>query len=89
LDPHVEQLLSTHRFLLQEISTGNAVLFAGAGVSERRYPTWRALTDKLAAEANLPGEGADTLDVLQWYVEARGREALEERLVQTFTGPTT
>jgi hypothetical protein len=87
LDPTVEQLLSTHRFLLQEISGGNAVLFVGAGVSERRYPTWTSLTRDLAAEASLPTQDVDALDLLQWYVEARGRDALEERLVQTFAEP--
>lgn len=88
MDSQVEELLSTHRFLLQEISSGNAVLFAGAGVSERRFPTWRSLTAGLAAEAKLPDEGADPLDLLQWYVEARGRDALEERLVRIFAGST-
>ncbi len=87
MDSDVESLLTTHRFLLQEISTGNAVLFAGAGVSERRFPGWSALTAKLAREVGLPTQDVDYLDLLQWYVEARGREALQERLVQTFGAP--
>ncbi|HEB78507.1 MAG TPA: hypothetical protein ENI90_08275, partial [Methylothermaceae bacterium] len=78
----VADLLHTHEFLLQEMSAGNAVLFCGAGVSQGRYPTWRQMLQELAAEAGLPTTGVDSLDLPQWYVEARGRAALEARLVR-------
>lgn len=83
----VDELLKTHHFLLQEISDGNTVLFTGAGISEGCYPTWGGLLQELAAEGGLPAQDADYLDLLQWYVEARGRQALEERLGRIFTAP--
>ncbi len=83
----VADLLRTHEFLLQEMSAGNAVLFCGAGTSQGRYPTWKQLLQELAAEAGLPTAGVDSLDLPQWYVEARGRAALEAHLVRLFGAP--
>ncbi|MBN1657327.1 MAG: SIR2 family protein [Anaerolineae bacterium] len=82
-----DQLLRTHEYLLQEMSAGNAVLFCGAGVSHGRYPTWNQLVREVADEAGLPADNADHLDLLQWYVEARGRAALEKHLVELFDAP--
>ena len=87
MDTEVAELLGIHRFLLQEMSAGNAVLFCGAGVSQGRYPTWDRLLRELAAEAGLPATEIDPLDLPQWYVEARGRAALEQHLVRTFDAP--
>lgn len=78
-------MLGTHRFLLQEMSAGNAVLFCGAGVSQGRYPTWSTLVQRLATDMGLPTRNVDYLDLPQWYVEANGREALEQYLVRTFS----
>ncbi|HSJ55532.1 MAG TPA: SIR2 family protein, partial [Anaerolineae bacterium] len=83
----VSEVLHTHTYLLQEMSAGNAVLFCGAGVSHERYPTWNQLVQELASEAGLPADNADHLDVLQWYVEARGRAALEQHLARLFDTP--
>ncbi len=88
MDADVADLLGTHEFLLQEMSDGNAVLFCGAGVSQGRYPTWDQLLAELATEAGLPAPAdADPLDLPQWYVEARGRAALERHLVRIFDAP--
>ena len=87
MDTPVAAVLETHRFLLQEMSAGNAVLFCGAGVSQSRYPIWSTLLRGLAAEVALPTKNMDYLDVPQWYVEARGRDALEQRLVHTYSAP--
>jgi hypothetical protein len=87
MDTDLTELLDTHEFLLQEMSAGNAVLFCGAGVSQGRYPTWNQLLRELAGEAGLPTADVDHLDLPQWYVEARGRPALEEHLVRTFGAP--
>ena len=87
MDADVAELLGTHEFLLQEMSAGNAVLFCGAGVSQGRYPTWDQLLRELAAEAGLPAAEVDPLDLPQWYVEARGRAALEGHLVRIFDAP--
>jgi tetratricopeptide (TPR) repeat protein len=84
----VSEMLHTHEYLLQEMSAGNAVLFCGAGVSHGRYPTWNQLVRELAAEAGLPTRDLDHLDLPQWYVEARGRAALEQHLVRVFDAPT-
>jgi tetratricopeptide (TPR) repeat protein len=83
----VRDMLSTHEYLLQEMSAGNAVLFCGAGVSHGRYPTWNQLIRELAGEVGLQARNVDPLDLPQWYVEARGRAALEERLVRIFDAP--
>jgi tetratricopeptide (TPR) repeat protein len=69
------------------MSAGNAVLFCGAGVSQGRYPTWNQLLRELAVEAGLPAAEVDPLDLPQWYVEARGRAALEGHLVRIFDTP--
>ncbi len=87
MDTQLTAMLETHRFLLQEMSAGNAVLFCGAGVSQSRYPIWSTLVRGLAAEVELPTKNMDYLDVPQWYVEARGRDALEQRLVRTYSAP--
>ncbi len=87
MDSNVEDMLRTHQYLLQEMSAGRAVLFCGAGVSQGRYPTWSTLVRDLAAHAGLPTKNVDYLDLPQWYVEARGRKALEQHLVRTFTTP--
>lgn len=87
MDASVAEMLRTHRFLFQEISAGNAVLFCGAGVSQARYPTWSQLVERLAAGAGLPADDCDYLDLPQWYVEARGRQALEQALVHIFDAP--
>lgn len=84
MDANITEIVRTYQFLLQEMSAGNAVLFCGAGVSQGRYPSWRQLVSELATEAGLPAREVDYLDLLQWYVEARGREALEQYLVRTF-----
>ena len=84
MDTDVAGMLRTHRFLLQEMSAGNAVLFCGAGVSQGRYPTWNQLLQEMAAETGLPADNIDHLDLPQWYLEARGREALEKHLVHVF-----
>jgi tetratricopeptide (TPR) repeat protein len=83
----VRDMLSTYQYLLQEMSAGNAVLFCGAGVSHGRYPTWNRLIRELAAEVGLQARNVDPLDLPQWYVEARGRADLEERLVRIFDAP--
>ncbi len=80
-------MFDTHRFLLQEMSSGNTVLFCGAGVSQDRYPIWSTLVRNLAADVGLPTKNMDYLDLPQWYVEARGRDALEQRLVRTYSAP--
>jgi hypothetical protein len=83
----VDEMLNTHEYLLQEMSAGNAILFCGAGVSHGRYPTWNQLVRELAADAGLPTRNVDHLDLPQWYVEARGRAALEQHLVRIFDAP--
>ncbi len=75
-------------FLWEEISTGNGVLFVGAGVSAGRFPRWQQLIDRLGDEFGISDQGGDTLDVPQWVVEAHGRAALEQRMVQVFHDPS-
>ncbi len=57
-------------FLWEEISTGNSVLFVGAGVSAGRFPRWRRLIDRLRDEFDIADQSGDALDVPQWVVEA-------------------
>jgi tetratricopeptide (TPR) repeat protein len=83
----VDEILGIHEYLVQEMSACNAVLFCGAGISHGRYPTWNQLIRELAVEAGLPTRNLDRLDLPQWYVEARGREALEQHLVRIFDAP--
>lgn len=85
MDSQLATYLDTHRFLLQEMSSGNTVLFCGAGVSQDRYPVWSKLVRDLAADVGLPTKNTDYLDLPQWYVEARGRDALERQLVRTYS----
>lgn len=75
-------------FLWEEISTGNGVLFVGAGVSAGRFPRWQQLIDRLGDEFGISGQSGDVLDVPQWVVEAHGRTALEQRMVQVFHDPS-
>ena len=75
-------------FLWEEISTGNSVLFVGAGASAGRFPRWQHLIDRLRGEFGISGEGGDALDVPQWVVEAHGRAALERRMVEVFRDPS-
>jgi tetratricopeptide (TPR) repeat protein len=71
-------------FLWEEISTGNGVLFVGAGISAGRFPHWQQLIDRLRDEFGISSLGGDALDVPQWVVEAHGRATLERRMVEVF-----
>ncbi|HHN93630.1 MAG TPA: hypothetical protein ENK17_02585, partial [Anaerolineae bacterium] len=75
-------------FLWEEISTGNSVLFVGAGASVGRFPRWRQLIARLSAEFDIAAEGGDALDIPQWIVEAHGRAALERKLTAVFHDPS-
>jgi hypothetical protein len=75
-------------FLWEEISTGNSVLFVGAGVSSGRFPRWQHLINHLRDEFGITSQASDALDIPQWVVEAHGRAALESRMVEVFRDPS-
>lgn len=75
-------------FLWEEVSTGNGVLFVGAGVSAGCFPRWQRLINHLRDEFGITSQASDALDIPQWVVEAHGRAALERRMVEVFRDPS-
>jgi hypothetical protein len=76
--------------LLAALRERRCVLFVGAGVSAGAgLPGWNKLIDRLAADLGValgPREDLDFyLDLAQWYIEKRGRDALATLLAGLFT----
>lgn len=77
--------------LVEHLSRREVVLFVGAGASieaQPKLPTWKELIKELRKDlpelAGVDISGYDDLDVAQWFVDAHGRERLQERIVELF-----
>jgi hypothetical protein len=77
--------------LLAALRERRCVLFVGAGVSAGAgLPGWSKLIDRLATDLGVSLGGREDLDLYldlaQWYVEKRGRDALADVLAGLFAG---
>lgn len=93
LPRHLSQLLDKHYPLIEQIAFGNAVLFAGAGLSfGSGLPGWSGLLHKLADHVGVnPPVNHDLLDTAEWLEQQVGRETLGAALRTVLTentGPT-
>lgn len=75
--------------LLDALRQRRCVLFVGAGASAGAgLPSWKALMEHLATDLGVPFTGQDShdfyLDLAQWYVEEKGREALGRAVGRLF-----
>lgn len=93
LPKHLSHLIDKHHPLVEQIAFGNAVLFAGAGLSfGAGLPGWSGLLRKLANYTGVtPLENHDLLDVAERLEQQVGRDTLGialRKILSENTGPT-
>jgi SIR2-like domain len=78
--------------LIQRVSSGEAILFVGAGFSKgainnkkHEFPSARELSKEIAALAGIQEDDDDLRYVTEYYIQNGGTEKLIELLKETFT----
>lgn len=75
-------------YLIDEIRTGNCVLFVGAGLSAQSgLPTWAELMTPLAQQLGV-SEKTDYTHIAQYYQNQMGRHGLITKIIEALKKPT-
>jgi len=88
---HLDTLLDKNQHLLDELSRGKLVVFAGAGISRFvGMPSWEQLITPLASQLGIDPLDANILDIPQYYVtqNAQGRYLLNKHICESLTSKT-